>query len=77
MIAPPTPAQVNITWAAISDEQLTAFLSSKSTVAELLITGANALTTLSPALDNLNAVAGDVILTSLTALESVELPALQ
>ena len=69
-------AQVNITWAAISNDQLNALLSSKRTVAMLRITGATALTSLSPGLDNLNAVTGDVSLTALTALETLELPAL-
>ena len=67
---------MNITWAAISNDQLNALLSSKRTVAMLRISGATALSSLSPGLDNLNAVTEDVSLTALTALETLELPAL-
>lgn len=68
--------QVIISWTGISDAQLNALLRHKTSLTEMVLEDATAITSLSPALDALERIGTRLILNNLPALEEVELAAI-
>lgn len=68
--------QVVITWGAITNTQFTAVLQGKQQLDGLLIQKCRAITTLTPALDNLTTVTSGLVLDGNAVLSNVQLPML-
>lgn len=68
--------QVIITWGAITDIQMATVFQDKTTLGGLVIEGCRAITSLSPALDNVTTITSGLVLDNLRSLASAEMLAL-